>query len=225
MRLLVLSAISLQLGSVPAQARPQKLSASGTVLVDTRCGALGGAEALDNLDYTLTAGATLRAVIRRGWLAYAAGLDYQFGGGVPGGFAYEVNLYPLGIGTNLGRVAYLAVVIGVGASGVTPHRMPFAVQFPAELYFETELGARLRLRLWGRAAWTLGAEARASGTPSAAFADESALGATLRLGRRIDKWRYRSGNGYYLGASYAERMGMEVVTVMFGYSVNFGYHR
>ena len=221
----VVAVIAVATTAAPATAQPKNLSAGASLHVDLRYATTR--DLPDNqVNHIVTAGASFRGLVRRGWLAYALGFDYHFGTDVApnadGNFAYEVHVYPLGVGTNLGKFGFLGAVVGAGFGGVRG-RVPFAGQFPVEVFLELDLGSWVRFAGWGRSTWLAGADARQAGSDAAPLGDEMQVGATLRLGKRLREWKLSEGGGYYIGATYAQQIEAEFLGVVFGYSINMLY--
>jgi hypothetical protein len=182
-------------------------------------GADAAGEPLADLDGLALAGLRLRGLAGPHPIGLALGVDVHGGGGTGGGFAWEADLYPFGLGARLGRHGAIAILAGIGGSGVTD-RIPAGAQFPIEAWAELGLGAHLRLAVWASAAWISGADAREDGAPTAPFGDELVAGAAFRIGRRFHDWGFRSGNGWFLGLEYAEQMGATFAGLTLGYSVD-----
>lgn len=154
-------------------------------------------------------------------VGYLAGLDLHAGSTNPGGFAYQVNLYLLGMGARLGGAGVVGIGTGVGASGAVG-TLDDGVELPIEAFLELGLGSRLRVLARGRAVWLGAATGRGDGAPSFTFADEVDATLGVRLGRRYDDFGFPTGNGYFLGAAYREQLGAQFVGAVFGYSVDVG---
>jgi hypothetical protein len=178
------------------------------------------ASSADAREHLGSAGVSLRALASKWWLLYGAGLDYQLGGTSPGGFLYQVDLYPIGAGVMLGPNAKFGIFAGVGLSGVT-EQLPFSLQAPVEASVEFDLHRRIRVAAFGRAIW-VSDNAREGGSPSLSFADEAAAGVSLRWGKRYYPHdnRLSAGNGYFLGLLYQEQAGSTIIGATFGYSLN-----
>lgn len=206
-------------GEARGQFGPWKGGAS--LHLDARYGRVDGAAAGDGRDHHAAVGLDLRAAVGRGApVLYAAGLGYQFGATVPGGFVYEVDLYPVGVGVLPTHNVSVAVRAGVGMSGTTG-RVPLSAQFPVEAVVEFDLHRRVRVAGWVRPSW-LTTDARHDGSARASFADELSAGLAVRWGRRYfpHQRNASAGNGYYLAALYREQLGARVVGGAFGYSIN-----
>lgn len=168
------------------------------------------------------AGLRLKGFISRRWpVGYLAGLDLHAGSTNPGGFAYQANLYLLGIGTRLGSLGTAGIGTGVGASGAVG-TLDDGVEVPVEAFLELGLGSRLRLLARGRAVWLGAASARTGGSPTFSFTDEVDGTLGVRLGRRYREYGFPSGNGYFVGVAYREQQGAQFVGAVFGYSVDVG---
>lgn len=179
-------------------------------------------DALADVTQVATAGVSSRALAgkRDRRAAFAAGFDFQFGGGIGGGFAYEFDFYPLGLATRLGERGHFGVVAGVGLSGLTD-RIDFAMQFPVEAFLEFELGRRIRVLAYGSSRWVASSEARTGGVDAIPFGDEFNAGLGIRWGKRRDQHRAAMGNGYYVGGLYQERLGVRFYGATIGYNLNF----
>ncbi len=197
-----------------------------TLSYEARVASAEDPDALADVTQIATAGVASRAFAgkRRRRLAYAAGFDFQFGGGVSGGFAYEFDLLPLGLAIRLGDRAHVGVVTGVGFSGLTGH-IDFAMQFPVEAFLEFELGSRLRVMSWGSSRWVASSEARTGGVDALPFGDEFVAGVGVRWGVRRDQHQAVMGNGYYVGGLYQERLGVRFYGATIGYNLNVGTRR
>jgi hypothetical protein len=173
-----------------------------------------------------TRGLGLAGIRARGHLGgevvgYRVGIDLHAGATVPGGFAYDCALYPMGLGVRLGRWSTLGVISGVVAAGAT-HTMDDAVLLPAELSLDLALGSRLRVIARGRLGWVGAAPSRQDGAPTTPFADELDASFSIRWGDRADRYGFTSGRGYYLGVAYREAEGSRFVGVVVGHSIDAG---
>jgi hypothetical protein len=167
------------------------------------------------------AGVRIRVQIGRSWIGYRAGIDLRLGATVPFGFAYDVDLYFLGVGARLGTWSRFGVTAGVGASGATG-TVDDAAQFPVEASLELALGDRLRVIARGRIAWIAAAPERRDGSRTITFADELEASLAFRLGHRYTDWGYPTGNGWFVGASYRESEGARMIGGMIGHSIDAG---
>lgn len=154
-------------------------------------------------------------------VGYLAGLDLHAGSTNPGGFAYQADLYLLGMGARLGRAGVVGIGSGVGASGAVG-TLDDGVELPIEAFLELDLGSRLRVLARGRAVWLAAAPARTDGSPTFGFADEVDATLGVRLGRKYRQFGFPSGNGYFIGAAYREQEGAQFVGAVLGYSVDVG---
>jgi hypothetical protein len=167
------------------------------------------------------AGVRLRGTAGGALLGYRIGLDLHAGATVPGGFAYDVDLYLLGLGLRLGRWSRFGVTGGIGASGTTG-TVDDAVQLPVEASLELALGGRIRILARGRLAWVAGADDRRRGTPTMPFGDQLDASVAVRIGHRWMDYDFPTGNGYYLGAAYRESEGARMIGVIIGHSIDVG---
>ncbi|MBL8619706.1 MAG: hypothetical protein JNK64_00350 [Myxococcales bacterium] len=164
------------------------------------------------------AGVELDALLGRR-VAYLVGIDLHAGATVPAGFAYQVDLRPIGVAVRLGATGALGLSLGVGAAGAVG-TIDDGVEVPALALLELPLGARLRLVGRARAVWLAAAPRRAGGAPSAAWTDELDAWLGVRLGRRYHDHGFPSGNGTLLGVAYREREGARMVGVVLAYGVD-----
>jgi len=196
-----------------------------SLTLDSRYGHVTDAAASDDREHIGSVGVSLRALASKWWLLYGAGLDYQLGGTSPGGFLYQVDLYPVGAGVLIGPNAKVGIFAGVGLSGVT-ERVPFSFQAPVECAIEFDLHRRVRVAAFGRVLW-LSDNSRDDGSPSLSFADEVAAGLSLRWGKRYYPHdnSMSAGNGYFVGLLYQEQLGSTIIGATFGYSLNASFGR
>lgn len=171
------------------------------------------------------AGARLHGFVGEGAnVGYHVGIDLEAGGTLRGGgFAYDVALFPLGVGLRFGDTNVIAIGAGVGALGATG-TLDDAVTLPVEVVAELG-GGGVRVLARARAAWVAGAPGRHDGAPSIAFADELDATLGLRLGRHYDDYGFPTGNGYFAGATYRELLGTRFVGVVVGYSIDLASKR
>lgn len=191
---------------------------SGSLELDTRWMHAEEPVAGD-LEDVATAGLRLRTFAGKTVVGYMAGIDLHLGAALQGGFAYDANLYLLGVGVELGGHVSLGVLAGGGLSGVTA-REPFALQAPIELVVALAPHRRVRLHGWARASFVALADRRQNGSEAAPFGDELEAGLALRLGRGDRDHMQRWGNGYFLAALYGERQG----ATWAGLAVGYGLH-
>lgn len=157
-------------------------------------------------------------------IGYHVGIDFAFGGTLRGtGFAYDVALFPVGIGVRIGRTGVLALGAGFQAFGATS-TIDDAVAFPLEASAELG-GGRLRLVARARASWIAGADGRQSAAPSIAFADELDAMVGLRLGHHYEDHGFPTGNGYFIGAAYRELAGSRFAGLVIGYGLDMATQR
>lgn len=164
------------------------------------------------------AGVELDALLGRR-VAYLVGFELHAGATVPVGFAYQVDLRPIGLAVRLGATGALGVSLGVGAAGAIG-TLDAGVEVPALALLELPLGARLRLVGRARAVWLAAAPRRAGGAPSAAWTDELDAWLGVRLGRRYHDHGFPSGNGTLVGVGYREREGARMIGVVLAYGVD-----
>jgi hypothetical protein len=164
-----------------------------------------------------TMGLSARALLAMG---YAIGLDLEVGAGVPLGFAYGAHLYPLGTGVPIGATGWIAMFLGVGASGITGS-IPAALDVPAELRIELDLGRRLRIGARGVLNTALFGGARHDRS-IAHFFDEWIAGGFIRFGRTKRMYDATAGGGWFLGAERREMLSGAWWSATLGVEMNLG---
>lgn len=203
--------------------RVEHLEASANIRLDVDAQRFEEPAPGTDLRDTAGAGVAVRGVAG-GRVGAAIGVDLGGGAGLQGGFAYHAALRPLGVGLHIGRLASFAVTGGAAIDGVTEH-VDFAVRWPLEATLTIEIGDHLHLDGWAELAWISAAGERQSGSESAPFGDELTCGVAVRVGRG-ETWRLvRWGNGYFIGGTYAELLGVRRVGLMFGYGLNAHYRK
>ncbi|MBA3464504.1 MAG: hypothetical protein H0T46_31525 [Deltaproteobacteria bacterium] len=222
-------AVTLLLAPVLAEARPFDEFQGGswlhyeltglTDVDDTMRGSGTDAKQL------VLAGARLHGFVgTNSTIGYHIGFDLALGGTInSGGFAYDVALFPVGVGVRVGRTGVIALGAGVQAIGATS-TIDDAIALPLELNIEVG-GGRIRLLARARASYIAGAAGRQSAAPSVPFADELDATVGVRLGRHYEDYGFPSGNGYFLGASYRELAGTRFAGVVIGYSIDMATPR
>lgn len=147
-------------------------------------------------------------------LRYFAALDLGVGVAfATEGFAYDVQLLPVGLGIELSRpehTAFIGVATGIGASGA-PDALPSARAIPVQVTTKLRLSQGFNLLSRTRASWLINRTSRDDGSPTLSFADE--LDALLAL-QRSDEWNYLDGS--YVGIAYRELEGARFLGVVFG---------
>ncbi len=152
-------------------------------------------------------------------VGYHVGIDLAAGSTLGrAGFAYDVALFPLGIGVRLGPTSFVAFGAGVGAMGAVG-TLDDAATLPLEATAELG-GGRLRVLARARASYVAGAPGRHDGAPSIAFADELEGLLGVRVGHHYEDWGFPSGNGYFVGVAYRELAGSRYVGLAIGYSID-----
>jgi hypothetical protein len=170
------------------------------------------------------AGARLHGFVGEGkTIGFHAGIDLAAGSTIGGGgFAYDVALFPLGVGVRVGKTGVVALGTGVGAMGAIG-TLDDAVTLPVELNAELG-GGRVRVLARARASYIAGAPDRHDGAPSIPFADELDAQLGLRIGHRYNEY-VPSGNGYFAGVAYREMMGARYAGIVIGYSIDLATPR
>ncbi len=173
----------------------------------------------------ILAGARLHGFVGEGAnVGFHAGIDLEAGATLHGaGFAYDVALFPLGIGVRAGETGVVAIGTGVGFVGATG-TLDDAVTLPIEATAELG-GGRLRVLGRARVAWVAGAPSRHDGAASVPFADELEATLGLRIGHHYDDYGFPTGNGYFAGATYRELLGTRFVGLVIGYSIDLATKR
>jgi hypothetical protein len=162
----------------------------------------------------LLAGVRMGGVIggRRHAVGYHLELDLLAGATFDrGGFAYDVALYPLGIGVHLGDTSFVALGTGIVATGAT-RWLDDGVGLPLQATVALGSGS---VRVLGRArvAWL-------AGTHDDPRELEGMLG--VRVGHHYHDWDFPSGNGYFIGAAYKEMRGERYLGLAIGYELDAG---
>ena len=166
------------------------------------------------------AGLDLRGAIAPGKLplGFAIGAGYHFGASIPGGFAYEVALLPLGVSFFVDDIGWLAVVGGGDLSGVTT-RVPFAPRTLVEARIELQLPGPFHFAAFARPAW-LAVDARQDGSNSIGFADELEAGAGFRIGSERERWDIDSSRGVFVGGLVRQWLGQTGFGLVVAYTVD-----
>jgi hypothetical protein len=138
-------------------------------------------------------------------VGYAFGADLEVGAAAPAAFAYDLALYPLGIGLGVGPTGVFSVLGGFGASGVTG-AVPGGLELPAEARFEIDVTRHARLGARGGVVWLPWVDARHAGSKLAPFADELVLGIFARFGVTRPRREGALGHGYFFGLERRELM-------------------
>ncbi len=177
-------------------------------------------------DDLILAGARLHGFIgANASIAYHIGADILLGSTVrEGGFAYDLALFPVGVLVRAGKTSIIGFGVGIGGMGAVG-TVDDAVTVPVEVTAEIGLGKRLRLLSRTRVTYNAWAPTRQSGADSIAFADELDAMLGLRIGRYYDDYGFPSGNGYFVGVSYRELAGGQMVGLTIGYSIDLAMPR
>jgi hypothetical protein len=167
-----------------------------------------------------TVGLSGQALYAKRHLAYAIATDFELGMGFPAGFAYSAHVYPAGIGWTVGPTGYVALLGGVGASGVTA-RVPGGLELPVEARAEVDAGRRVRLGLRAAAVWVPAVEERQGGS-TLSFADELVLATFVRIGRARTTSFGTMGRGHFFGLERHEVMHTFWLGLSYGVEIDFG---
>ena len=209
--------------SAPAGADPFRgWRGSMGLRMDASYSRVDAPELIGDTEDLVLAGFSLRAFASKAPIGYLGGADMHFGAGIQGGFAYDASLSLLGVGLQLGHWLTFGAIIGAGVDGVTDN-IEFAVQLPAELLLDIDLGRRVHLAAWGAGKWLTSSEARQDGSESVSAFDEVRAGVALRVGKGFRDYQQSWGNGYFVGATYSERLGTRFVGAMLGFGINMTF--
>ena len=154
-----------------------------------------------------------------GTVAYLVGVDGSIGGS-DGGFLYELEAHLVGLAVRW-EVGMAGLSGGVGLGGVTAE-VPIALQVPAELFVESNLGP-VRLLVAVTVRFAFGADVRRGGSPLLDFADEMGAALFLRVGDERRLWgRTVAGWGPAIGITYRERMDSRIIGFALALSLSGG---
>lgn len=138
-------------------------------------------------------------------LGYHAGIDLAAGSTLrAAGFAYDVALFPLGVGVRLGKTGFFTLGGGIGGVGAVG---TLDDQFVLPLEANLEVGRGWRLLARGRY------------SPIGKAETDATVG--IRIGSSYEDY-VPSGNGYFVGATYREMFGTKYVGAVIGYSIDLG---
>jgi hypothetical protein len=172
----------------------------------------------------ILAGTRVHALLGTRHVGYHIGADFALGSTLrAGGFAYDLALFPVGVGLRLGAASALMLGAGIGATGAVG-TLDDAITFPIELTGEFDAG-RARLLARGRITYLAGASGRARGAPTTSFADEAEALLALRIGHHYNSYGYPTGNGYFAGIAYRELLDARFLGLTIGYSLDVATRR
>lgn len=176
-------------------------------------------------DELVLGGARVHAIVGTNrTVGYHLAFDFAFGSTLRGaGFAYDVALFPVGIGLRLGRTGVVALGAGFQAFGAVG-TLDDAVALPLEANLELGSG-RVRLLARARVSWIAGADVRQSAAPSAPFADELDAMIGVRVGHHYEDHGFPTGNGYFIGAAYREIADTRFAGLVIGYGLDMATAR
>ncbi|HLL23254.1 MAG TPA: hypothetical protein VK427_14050 [Kofleriaceae bacterium] len=158
-------------------------------------------------------------------VAVHVGVDLGFGSTLgDAGFAYDVALFPLGVVLRVGKTSIFSLGTGIGGMGAVG-TLDDALTLPVELTVELGIGRRLRLLSRTRITYNALAATRQSAADNVPFADELDAMFGVRIGRYYDDYGFPSGNGYFVGASYRELAGAQMIGLTIGYSIDLAMPR
>ncbi|HEY3804604.1 MAG TPA: hypothetical protein VGL61_18440 [Kofleriaceae bacterium] len=135
-----------------------------------------------------------------------------------GGFAYDVALYPIGIGVHFGETSAIALGTGIVATGAT-RWLDDGVGLPVQATVQLGSG---RVRVLGRARIAMLAGTHDDGAPSLPFTGEFEATLGVRIGHHYRDWDFPSANGYFIAAAYKEMLGDRYVGLAIGYELDAG---
>jgi hypothetical protein len=172
----------------------------------------------------ILAGARVNGLLGNQHYGYHIGADLSLGSTIrAGGFAYDLAVFPLGVGLRLGATSAIMLGAGVGATGAIG-TLDDAITFPVELVGEFDAG-RARILTRARISYVAGAASRDRGSPTLPFADESEAMLALRIGHHYETYSYPTGNGYFAGIAYRELSGARFLGLTIGYSLDVATRR
>lgn len=172
----------------------------------------------------ILAGARVNGLLGNRHYGYHIGADFSLGSTVrAGGFAYDLALFPVGVGLRLGATSAILLGAGVAASGAIGS-LDDAITLPIELVGEFDAG-RARLLTRARISYVAGAASRDRGSPTLSFADETEAMLALRIGHHYESYGYPTGNGYFAGIAYRELSGARFLGLTIGYSLDVATRR
>lgn len=174
---------------------------------------------LAGLSDLVMGGISARAVYGKRF-GYGLGAGFELGGGGAPGFAYGVELYPLGGAVALGPTGFVGVFLGAGVNGVTA-RVPVSLALPAELRLEFDWTRRARLGALFAIAWHPAQEARRGGSLLLPFADETTMALTARFGKSFPRYGANMGRGYFFRLERREQMRTVLFGLAFGVELDF----
>ena len=209
----------------PTSALADSWSAAATLQIDVQAGAIVDDGALEEREQQASIGTTLRSWVSKDWPVHLAlGLDYRMGATQPGGFLYQFNVLPLGLGFTASDALLVGVSTGIGISQITG-RLEVAAQVPLETRLELRVSDRIWLAGMAQARWLL-RDSRKDGSQSLSFADEASARLTMRWGRRYDRPpRVHAGDGYFVGVAAGEELGSRSILAVFGYAIDVAARR
>jgi len=170
---------------------------------------------LGRVETAITGGATGRSV-QGGFPGWAKSANLDLGGGLDGGFLYELNAMLLGGGYMWGSASFVGLSFGPGVNGIYKGRLPATFQLPVELFTGYDVFTHMRGSAWIRPSFLFGSPSRDFGAPSAPFADELAAGVGFQFGRwgwTEVAWGF---SGIGVGAVYREQRDARTLGVMLG---------
>ncbi len=175
---------------------------------------------LGGTSMTVAVGTHVRGMFETDPVGGAVGMDVSLGGGVDGGFLYELRML-VGPGVSIGPHVSIGAVTGAGLSGLTGNHIPFGVDLPVELFATSDITRYAQVRLWGRSSWVVASDARQDGAKHAPFGDELYAGASFILGED-SQGEDRERVGLVLGLMYGEMLGTRIGQLTVGYGGGFG---
>ena len=143
----------------------------------------------------------------------ALGLDGEIGAGFGSGMLYAGRFY-LGPALFFGNRTMISLLPGIGGSAIRGGALPGAGEVPIELSVATDLGRRVRVRLFTRPQWVFGSKARQNGVAGLSVFDEWTHGAWVALGRRRANLK---SSGLSIGFAAQQAMGTVLLTGSIGY--------
>jgi hypothetical protein len=191
----------------------------GTAAMYLRYAHARDADRLAGLSDLVVGGLSGRAIYGKRF-GYGFGAGFELGGGGAPGFAYGLELYPLGAAVALGPTGFFGIFLGAGVNGVTA-RVPVSFALPAELRLEFDFTRRARLGALFAVTWHPIQEARRHGSLLLPFVDETTMAITARFGKTFPRWGANMGRGYFFRLERREQMKTVLFGLAFGVEIDF----
>src|SRR5262245_45700229 len=152
-------------------------------------------------------------------VGYGAGIDLSLGGAGAPGFAFDFDLYPVGVAFPFGPTGLLGLFFGIGGGGVAARGHP-ALTLPAAPRPAFDLPRRARLGALFAVAWTPVDSARRRGSLLLPFVDETTMALTARFGKTFPRHGANMGRGYFFRLERKEQMQTVLLGLAFGVEID-----